>query len=64
MSDMTVKISGGLTALSGGGTVISFMSTTLPILQYISVCVGILSGIAGISWIVIQYLRSLKKKDE
>ncbi|HZT03679.1 MAG TPA: hypothetical protein VFA39_15570 [Steroidobacteraceae bacterium] len=62
MSEASVKISGGLTAVSGGGTLISFMTSALPVLQFISVCVGILSGIAGIAWIAVQYYRS--KNDE
>lgn len=47
--------------LSCGTLVTSFFVKTLPVVQWFAACVAITSGIVGICWVCVQYLRTRSK---
>lgn len=47
----------GTASVSGGSTVLSFFTDALPLLQFISVCVGIVAGVLTI----ILAVKKLRK---
>lgn len=58
----TVNVALGGTTLTASGTFVGFIAKSIPVLQFFSLSVAILAGIATLTWTSIQIWKHFSRR--